>query len=290
MLSCRWKSLFLIIVLPLSTLGQNFTWWNETHSWNGYDHWSSFMKLSPAFMGPNAFPIPFAERIVNQPEFEIRYSHHFNPGESSWDIFSRISFPVGERASLRFQINPVEYFLMDTMVRNERIARDENPEGYASGDLLVEFNTSLISSQKIQLLFNFGLKTASGSEFRNARYTDSPAYYFNLSLHRHINIHPEIKMNLGTLIGLYVWQTYMINNRQNDAFLYAFSCKIDFKKISLLNDIRGFTGYLKNGDSPLLYSVKLSRNMSRFELFISQQFSIHDYPYQSSQFGSKYYF
>lgn len=284
-----WEYLFLILLIPISSLAQNFSWWNETHSWDGQSHWSTYIKLSPAFMGPNAFPIPFAERMVEWPEFEIRYSYHSNLGERAWDIFSKLSLPLGDRASLRFQMNPVEYFQMDTMLRNERFARDQDPNGYASGDLLVEFNALVISSKKSQLLFNLGLKTASGSQFRNARYTDSPAYYFNLSYHRYISIHPEITIDFGTLMGLYVWQTYMINNRQNDAFLAAFSCKLNYKKISLVNDVRGFIGYLGNGDSPLLYSIKLSKIISRYELFIRKQFNLHDYPYKSIQLGLKYY-
>ncbi len=284
-----WEYLFLILLIPISSLAQNFSWWNDTHSWDGQSHWSTYIKLSPAFMGPNAFPIPFAERMVDWPEFEIRYSHHSNLGERAWDIFSKLSLPLGDRASLRFQMNPVEYFQMDTMLRNERFARDQDPNGYASGDLLAEFNALVISSKKSQLLFNLGLKTASGSQFRNARYTDSPAYYFNLSYHRYISIHPEITIDFGTLMGLYVWQTYMINNRQNDAFLAAFSCKFNYKKISLVNDVRGFIGYLGNGDSPLLYSVKLLKIISRYELFIRKQFNLHDYPYKSIHLGLKYY-
>ena len=290
MRSSCWKYLLLIIFIPLSSLAQDFSWWNDNQSWDGQSHWSTYMKLSPAFMGPNAFPIPFAERMVKQPEFEIRYSNHSYPGEVSWDVFSMLSIPIGDRASLRFQMNPLEYFQMDTVVRDERIARDEFPSGYASGDLLVQMNALVIGSQKTQLLFNLGLKTASGSQFRNGRYTDSPAYYFNLSYHRYVSIHPEIRLDFGVLMGLYVWQTYMQNNRQNDAFLAAFSCQIDYKKVSIVSDFRGFTGYLDNGDSPLLYSIKLSKNQTRYQLFIRKQFNLHDYPYESIQLGSKYYF
>jgi len=290
MRGCSWKYFLLAFSFPLSVVAQDFSWWNTTHQWDGNTHWSTYLVMSPAFMGPNAFPIPYSERKNTQNELDLSFNKHFNPGEKNWDFLTRFSYPLGEKASLRLSMNPIEYFEMDSTIRNERLARDEFPKGYASGDLLVEMNALLFENEHSELLFNIGLKTASGSQFRNARYTDSPAYYFDLSYHRQKVFSQDLIVDAGLLMGLYVWQTYMINNRQNDAILAAASLKVHYKNYSLNQDLRGFKGYLNNGDKPLLYSVKLARKWKSMQVSISQQYALHDYPYHSLSLGINYRF
>ena len=281
---------FLILLPAFNLIAQDYSWWNATHQWDGQSHWSSYMKVSPAFMGPNAFPIPYAEKMISNPEFDIRFSNHITSGEDSWDFYTRFVIPVGDKAALKLAINPIEYFEMDSLVRNDRIARDEFPKGYASGDLLVEINTLIFNTKTTEFLFNVGLKTASGSQFRNARYTDSPAYYFDLSYHIERSINETLSYDIGALFGLYVWQTYMVNNRQNDAVLAALSFNLYFKTYKLSHHLRGFSGYLHNGDFPVLYTTRISKNMISYQVYFQQQLSLQDYPYNSSQLGCKFYF
>ena len=288
MRGCSWKHFLLAFSFPLSLVAQDFSWWNDVHQWDGNTHWSSYLVIAPNFMGPNAFPIPFAERKNTKNELGLNFNKHFNLGEKNWDFLTRFSYPLGEKASLRLSMNPIEYFEMDSTIRDERIARDEFPKGYASGDLLVEMNALLFENEHSELLFNIGLKTASGSNFRNARYTDSPAYYFDLSYHHEKIISPDFKVDAGLLMGLYVWQTYMINNRQNDAILAAAKLSLHYKDYCLQNDLRGFKGYLDNGDQPLLYSVKFLRNWNYVQVSISQQYTLQDYPYKSLSLGINY--
>ena len=91
------------------------------------------------------------------------------------------------------------------------------------------------------------------------------------------------------MLGLYVWQTYMVNNRQNDAILAALTFNLSYKDFTLSNSLRGFKGYLGNGDFPLLYAAKICRNWNTYQLYLQQQLSLHDYPYNSIQLGCKFY-
>ena len=68
-------------------------------------------------MGPNAFPIPFAEKITRKKEFDIRFNTHQNSGEKSWDFYTRFALPLGDKAALKIEMNPIEYFQMDTSIR-----------------------------------------------------------------------------------------------------------------------------------------------------------------------------
>ena len=142
------------------------------------------------------------EKLIHNRTFDFRFTNHLNEGEISLDFFTRVSFPIGDKGNIKISINPIEYFEMDTFIRNERASRDQFPKGFAIGDLLIETNTVIFNSNKSQVLFNIGLKTASGSQFRNARYTDSPAYYLNLSYYIEKKINEKFSIDLGGLLGL----------------------------------------------------------------------------------------
>lgn len=290
MRSCGWRHFLLVIIVPITLQAQDYTWWNEAQNWDGLTHWTSYLNLAPASMGPNAFPIPKPEKMIESNGFESSYNYHRNPGEKSWDFYSRFSFLLGDKASLKLALNPVEYFEFNAQIRDERAARDFSPKGYASGDLLVEMNALVFEKNNRQLIFNSAIKTASGSQIRNARYTDTPAYYFNLTYYQNNNISERLSVDFGFLLGLYVWQTYMVNNRQNDAVLAAISLNLSFKDFILSNDIKGFSGYLGQGDKPLLYMLKMSKCYNMFNLFVANQWSLNDYPYHTTQFGLNYMF
>ena len=53
MRNCCWKYIILIPLPAFNLIAQDYSWWNETHQWDGQSHWSSYMKVSPAFKEPN---------------------------------------------------------------------------------------------------------------------------------------------------------------------------------------------------------------------------------------------
>ncbi len=280
-----WRYILVVILVTFELNAQNYTWWNETHQWDGNTHWTSYLNLAPSTMGPNAFPIPNAERMVRDNCIDLEYNYHDSPGEHSWDLYTRIKFVIGEKATLKFAINPIEYFELGDSVRDARAARDLEPQGYAVGDLLIEMNTLVYEANGSQLLLNIGLKTASGTQIRNARYTDVPAYYFNLSYHKQKDISPNLSIDIGALLGLYVWQTYQPNNRQNDAVLGALSMNLIYKKYTISNNLKGFRGYLHNGDQPITNSIRVTKNYKNYEFYMAQQWAINDYTFDISKIG-----
>ena len=48
MRNCCWKYIILILLPAFNLIAQDYSWWNETHQWDGQSHWSSYMKVSPA--------------------------------------------------------------------------------------------------------------------------------------------------------------------------------------------------------------------------------------------------
>ena len=67
-------------------------------------------------MGPNAFPISFPEKMILKLKFYVRFSNHLNFRETERDVFMRFAFPLGEKVSLKFFMNPIEYFELDSVL------------------------------------------------------------------------------------------------------------------------------------------------------------------------------
>ena len=80
------------------------------------------------------------KKMILKPEFYVRFNNHLNFRQTARDVYMRFAFPLGEKVSLKFSMNPIEYFEMDSVIRNNRVAWYQSPKGNASGDLLVKMN------------------------------------------------------------------------------------------------------------------------------------------------------
>lgn len=277
--------LFIFLISSKITQCQEFDWWNEKHDWDGTTHWSDYLIMSPKFFGPNAFPIPFPEKIIEETNLDLSFNYHSNKNEFSKDILSKISIPFGSKVNIKLQINPVEYFSMDSVIRDKRFIRDKKSRGYSVGDLLFETKMRLYGRKNCELNMNVGLKTASGSQLMNARYTDSPSYYFNIVWFNEFSLNQKFNIETGFLLGLYVWQTNLNDYRQNDALLSSLLINFSFKNFNIQNSIRGFKGYIGNGDFPILYRIKFSTNVKNKEFFVFKQYTLKDNPFNTLSFG-----
>ncbi|TAE61269.1 MAG: hypothetical protein EAZ89_00720, partial [Bacteroidetes bacterium] len=50
--------LFLLLGSNMALFAQDAAWWSQTVGWDGVSHWSRYIRTSPAYMGPNALPVP----------------------------------------------------------------------------------------------------------------------------------------------------------------------------------------------------------------------------------------
>ena len=130
-------------------------------------------------------------------------------------------------------------------------------------------------------------RTASGTKLEDARYTDTPGYYLDLTLGKSYQIFgdPGKYLRWFTAIGFYVWQTYLDNYPQNDALLYGFGTEIKLGKLIWLNTRRGFNGYMDNGDHPLVYRSELTISEGLASLVLGYEYGIRDYPFQCFRAG-----
>ncbi len=274
-------------------------WWGIKHNWDGHTPWFNMMTTSAAYMGPNALPIPqLREGLVeNQFQFEFRPEAHFSKGDDTYNLYTSFITPLRGIASFEVFLVPFEYYKMDTITRDERLARSYNAEGHAGGDFWFGTNIQIVKDKRFpDLLFSAYFKTASGTNLADARYTDAPGYYLLLNAGKSIIINKEknIQLRFFGHLGTFIWQTWSDINSQDDAVVYGIGARIQNSKYFFKADFSGYHGYLNNGDRPNAIRMQTGTYNNKLNIIARYQIGINDFDYQTIgvsliyQFGKKW--
>lgn len=283
---------FLLFAGPVLAQ-QDFRWWNEKHNWDYVTNWHRYIRISPSYMGPNALPVPSIKNgEINKPmHIETAYEFHAGHGDQTHNAFARFYLPFpSKKVALEFSMVPFEYYSMDTTVRDLRRARSYSGSGKAIGDLYISTHIQVLSENEYRpaLLLTINLKTASGNKLSDARFTDTPGYFFDLSAGKSFDLSAERGFSIRPhiLLGFYVWQTYRDAYRQNDGLLYGIGADLNLKKLIVTNSLGGYSGYIGNGDKPLVYRLAVKSSTNRMlEYQIRFQHGLRHFPFSSIRAG-----
>lgn len=259
-------------------------WWNTKHNWDGVTHWSRYIIISPAYLGPNALPVPETKdgSLPAKSSLEVSVENYFSPGDNTQNLFSNLYLPLfSEKVGLNISMVPVEHFKMDTITRDIRRVRDFDGEGFSSGDFYIGTYIQVLKDYERwpDIMVSLNLKTASGGKLSAARFTDSPGYFFDLSVGKEFRFYDSFIKSVRPygMAGFYAWQTNREDYYQNDAILYGIGYNLLFKKLELQNSLEGYWGYIGNGDRPVVVSVTLqSKNDSAINFKVSFQHGMMD--------------
>jgi hypothetical protein len=264
------KIIFLAIIASFSThliAQEDFTWWGEKHNWDGFRHWTAYTKLTSKFMGPNALPVPDSKKgiLPNQTTLKLAGEGHFSDGDNTQNLFSSFYLPMfSERIGLQLEMVPIEFYKMDDKTRDERISREFVSEGRTVGDLYIATFIQLTKDHKKlpDMVLGINFKTASGANLDAARFTNTPGYFFDLSASKEITFNSKRISSIRphALAGFYVYQTYLENNYQNDAFMYGLGIDVNSKKVTYEVSLNGYVGYLNEGDRPMVARLGIGSN------------------------------
>ncbi|MBN1952022.1 MAG: hypothetical protein JW801_12540 [Bacteroidales bacterium] len=285
-----------LLMLPCKTNAADYTWWNEIHDWDGVTPWVNYLTISPAFLGPNAMPVPdFREGILPENgSLELSAENHFGSGDYTRNLYTEFYFPLYSRlAGLHISYVPIEQYNMDTITRDLRAARDYDGEGFSAGDFYVGTSIQIIRDKKgfPDVMISANIKTASGTNLEAARFNDTPGYYFDISFSKSfpLNEPGTISLRPFLLTGFYCWQTYRTRNPQNDAYMYGAGIDLDLKKLKIINSFGGYSGWVNDGDKPMVYRLELqTRFDSRLNAKLRFQHGFRDFPYTSVRLGVVY--
>lgn len=288
------KWILVLLVVPIGLSGQNKYIPPDPYTqWDGITHWSKYQVSSARYLGPNALPVPLMHKAMIPEKFywSGQYEYYYGPGDETHDFQTRIIIPVAKgKIGLEFRYVPVEFFSMDSTVsRMRRTLSGKAVSGRAFGDVYFGTMVQLIKDHPYLPDFSIAMscRTASGTERANARYTDTPGYYFDASFgdtygkdrgfFRHVRWYGEL--------GFYAWQTYLDNYPQNDALLFGGGIDFDFKDFFVNQSIAGYAGYMKNGDEPIVYRIDLGIKIGNAAIILGYENGLRDYPFQSIRAG-----
>lgn len=293
------KFLFIIQFLAISSFmysqDEGHDWWNKKHNWDGISPWYSYLTYSPAYFGPNALPVPEIRdaRIDSNMSLEGSVDLHFSQGDNTQNLFIKFRYPfLGGRIAVEVFGVPVEHYIMDTITRDERAARCYDCEGTAMGDLYISTVIQILRDKGAwpDLVLGFTLRTASGNMLGDARYTDAPGYYFDLSAGKSFKLSSKFLIRPYAMLGFYVWQTNRDDYHQNDAFLYGLGLSAYSSRYEFNAKWGGYKGYIGNGDAPVVIRANAIYKLKKIHLKLGFQQGLNDFEYTSFRLGSIFYF
>lgn len=287
------SSLFLVFGVSLRGQGADYTWWNELHGWQAGDPgWRHWIILSPGYLGPNALPVPGVKRgfIETETELELSGTYHFHPGDPTQDLSGRLLLPFSEgKIALELYGVLLERFAFSEEIRDERFSRIEDGKGYATGDLYITTLVQLSRDRRFpNTLLRLALRTASGGPLEGARYTDSPGYFFDLSISEDFPLTGGWILRPFGLAGFYSWQTNDDHNQQNDAPLYALGVDLERDGTRLSTSWSGYSGYKNQRDRPMQLNLEFQKDFRRMALGLQYIYGLRHWKYQTLRFSVAY--
>jgi hypothetical protein len=288
-------SLFLLCGIAVSfglAAQEDFSWWNEKQQWDGKTHWRHYIILSPAFMGPNALPVPEFRTayLEDQLQLEAGGEAHFGKGDRTQNGYTALTIPMGEKVNILVFSSPLEYYRLDTLTRDERKSRDRDSKGFAWGDLYFGTRFKVLYKKERWPDISAGMyfRAPSGGKLSAARHTDTPGYYFNVEASRSIKTGGKLIQEWTPFLnlGFYVWQVMRDDNLQNDAFLFGAGLQMQTRNLQIEASSGGYQGYFKNGDAPLVVRLHISQKQQGghkgyWRLRLQQ--GLFDFPYWSAR-------
>lgn len=281
----------------------------------------SQVKYAPVWFGPNANPVPeFTDaRIPGKTTVSLMGDYYvgygnYGQGDQTENGYIKVEFPlIAERVSFKFWSTVMENYQVseelattrEMNINNNRITKgDQKYEivngktyGKANGDLYVQTRIRLLkeSEKAPSIIFNTTLKTASGTNFPQKRYFDTPGYYFDMEAGKSFYFKSKFINEIRAVAnaGFLCWET--TNSTQDDATMYGGKIILGNSTWKLENTLSGYLGWIHTyapisplhdyGDAPLVYAAKFSILSKNTAYFAQYQYGITDFPYHQIRIG-----
>jgi len=266
---------------------EDYSWWNAVHHYDGFSPWYYYFNTSSAYFGPNALPVPnLNEALITQKyTFELRPEAQLSKGDKTYNLFTSLKIPLGNKADFEVFLVPIEYFSMDSATRFNRYVRHLDASGFAGGDFWFGTNFQILKNHPTlpDIVASFYFKTASGTGMEYIRYTDAPGYYMNLSFGKDVFQNKEKKTTLRLFGhgGFYAYQTWDPIHNQDDCLAYGFGAKYSSQTLWIRAVVAGYLGYLNNGDRPAVIRLQMGTQREKLNFALKYQGGIHDFKYQT---------
>lgn len=284
-----------LLLLYGNVQSQDFGWWANLVKWDGVTPWQRYLINTPAYLGPNALPVPFISNgsIDSINAVSVTGNFHFSKGDKTLNagIYANYCF-VKEKIAFDIYWVPYERFEMSHAIKEKRhVFSHYYYNKSATGDIHLNTNIQLLNSWRnnIHLALRIGYRLPTSTGLGSARFIDAPGYYFDLSAAKPLNKQSAWKL-IG-MAGFYVWQTNLDGRRQDDAFLFGGGAEWNPVAWRLQFYGTGYLGYLNNqGDKPILFRASIEQRGKKINGILKFQQGFHDFNYSSVEAGLRYLF
>ena len=202
------------------------------------------VKYAPAWFGPNANPVPeFTNATIPaKTTISLMGDYYFGFGDQTRNGYFKIEIPlVSERVSFKIWTSLFEHYNV-TPELSEYREMNGNLSGKANGDFYVQTRISLLNEKKYApaIILNSTLKTASGTNFEERRYFDTPGYYFDVEFAKSFYTKNKFINEIRAVgnLGFLCWETS--GSMQDDTPMYGAKLIVGNKKWNLDNTLSGY--------------------------------------------------
>jgi hypothetical protein len=251
------------------------------------------MITMPAYMGPNALPVPRTGNgsLDSISSIAVTGNLHFSKGDNTQNFTLYANYALVKNViSFDASWSPYEHFTMSHEIKTKRhVFSQFYYDREAVGDIMLNTNFQLLNKWRkhIQLVLQVGYRFPAGSGFGLARTSDGPGYHFDLSFGKPFR---DSHLKWIGMAGFYTWQIVSDRHRQDDAFLFGNGLEWNTKTLRLQTYVAGYLGYLdKSGDKPVVARATMEKKLKKSSLLLGFQQGLHDFKYSSVEMGMKYF-
>ncbi len=250
--------------------------------------------IAPGHFGPNALPIPDMLDGVAKNELHLELSgdyHQSFRGDKTLTQTVKIIVPLyPDWVNFSIWVPLREWYKNSDNSHLRPQPEQSGKSGKESGDIYISTDIQILKQgpTRPDIIIRAGIKTASGGSFEEARYMDSPGYFFDATLAKSIKFDNEVwkELRVAGSAGFLCWQVG--DALQNDAYMYGVQAKLKTKYVTSSVTWSGYTGWIGNGDAPMSIKAEIRGDIKRFEPFIGYQYGLRDYPYNNVRIGLAY--
>ena len=281
----------LALVLTGTSLpAQDHAWWSANVQWDGISHWREYLIFSPRYLGPNALPIPEQAQgqVFSESEIRLTGNAQWSRGDRTWHpaLYARYAAWPG-RISFSLYWVPLEVFTTAHEWKTERrVFHTFYDARQATGDVLLNTQIQLKTESDTWpgIALRLGYRFPSSNTVGAARFTDSPGFHFDLSAGKDYDLWSGTWRPVA-MVGLLVWQTNQDTHVQNDAVLFGGGFSYQRGQWESGTYLRGYAGYLNNGDRPLLAEAYVKKSWKRGHIYLRFQHGMQDRLYDRLELG-----
>ncbi len=274
--------------------------------------------VSPYYFGPNAFAIPDmldgtpargAQPYTGMLRVELAGEYYAGfSGDRTTNIAAAIQIPLfTERVNLSLWMPIYEWYahtserLSIISANGSRDVTQVPMRGHGAGDVYVSTDIWALQAERhwLDMSIRAAMKTASGGGYADARFYDSPGYFFDVTLAKPIVFKDSFfeELRFAVSSGFLCWQTD--NGRQNDGVMYGAMVKLRTKYFTLAETFSGYAGWENNAardvlfqahDCPMSLKTQIAGHYKNMELNFQYQYGLMDYPYHQFRIGFAYNF